>query len=78
MEVKGIPHGKQKILFISLIITLIGVCLTLDSHLFIKILGLGLFTYGFFGGIRLQAAGSVNVHYKTKHKPPHYIYLAQV
>ncbi|KAB2334942.1 MFS transporter [Cytobacillus depressus] len=42
-------HGKQKILFISLFIALIGVCVTLDSHLFIKILGLGLFTYGFFG-----------------------------
>ncbi len=43
-------HGKQKILFISLLITLTGVCLTLDTHLFIKILGLGLFTFGFFGG----------------------------
>ncbi|WP_429469799.1 MFS transporter [Neobacillus sp. B4I6] len=43
-------HGKQKVLFISLLIALIGVCLTLDSNLLIKILGLGLFTYGFFGG----------------------------
>lgn len=43
-------HGKQKILFINLLMALIGVCLTLNSSLFIKILGLGLFTYGFFGG----------------------------
>lgn len=43
-------HGKQKILFICLLIALFGVCLTLDSNLFVKILGLGLFTYGFFGG----------------------------
>ncbi|KKI90704.1 MFS transporter [Bacillus sp. SA1-12] len=43
-------HGKQKILFLNLLVALIGVCLTLDSNLSIKILGLGLFTYGFFGG----------------------------
>lgn len=43
-------QGKQKILIINLLITLIGVCSTLDSNLFIKILGLGLFTFGFFGG----------------------------
>jgi YNFM family putative membrane transporter len=43
-------HGKQKILFINLLMALIGVCLTLNSSLFIKIIGLGLFTYGFFGG----------------------------
>ncbi|MGG1575401.1 MFS transporter [Fictibacillus sp. NRS-1165] len=43
-------HGKQKILFINLLIALIGVCLTLDTILLIKILGLGMFTYGFFGG----------------------------
>ncbi|MDQ0197978.1 MFS transporter [Neobacillus ginsengisoli] len=42
-------QGKQKILIINLLITLIGVCSTLDSNLFIKILGLGLFTFGFFG-----------------------------
>ncbi|MEH7344419.1 MFS transporter [Bacillus sp. JJ1532] len=42
-------HGKQKILFISLFIALIGVLLTLNFHLYIKIIGLGLFTYGFFG-----------------------------
>lgn len=43
-------HGKEKVLFINLLIALLGVCLTLDSHLLIKILGLGLFTFGFFGG----------------------------
>ncbi|WP_028403255.1 MFS transporter [Ectobacillus panaciterrae] len=43
-------HGKQKILIINLLITLIGVCSTLDANLVMKILGLGLFTFGFFGG----------------------------
>ncbi|MBU8691065.1 MFS transporter [Priestia megaterium] len=43
-------HGKQKILILNLIITLTGVCLTLEPHLLSKIIGLGLFTFGFFGG----------------------------
>ncbi|WP_062239031.1 MFS transporter [Fictibacillus sp. FJAT-27399] len=42
-------HGKKRILFINLLLALIGVGLTLDTDLFIKMLGLGLFTYGFFG-----------------------------
>jgi YNFM family putative membrane transporter len=43
-------HGKQKMLIINLLILLIGVCLTLNVHLFIKILGLVFATFGFFGG----------------------------
>ncbi|MDN4525095.1 MFS transporter [Fictibacillus fluitans] len=42
-------HGKQRILFINLLIALAGVAMTLDSQLLVKILGLGFFTYGFFG-----------------------------
>ncbi len=42
-------HGKKRILFINLLIALIGVGLTLDTDLFIKMMGLGMFTYGFFG-----------------------------
>ncbi|MCQ6268180.1 MFS transporter [Fictibacillus sp. WQ 8-8] len=42
-------HGKKRILFINLLLALIGVGLTLDTYLFIKMLGLGMFTYGFFG-----------------------------
>ncbi|WP_078411978.1 MFS transporter [Priestia abyssalis] len=43
-------HGRQKILIINLLIIFIGVCLTLNSHLFIKIIGLAFTTFGFFGG----------------------------
>lgn len=43
-------HGRQKILIINLVIIFIGVCLTLNSYLFIKILGLVFTTFGFFGG----------------------------
>ncbi|SDN25692.1 MFS transporter, YNFM family, putative membrane transport protein [Fictibacillus solisalsi] len=42
-------HGRQRILFINLVLALAGVTMTLDSHLLIKIMGLGFFTYGFFG-----------------------------
>ncbi|MGG4444287.1 MFS transporter [Brevibacillus fortis] len=42
-------HGKQKLLFISLFLALIGVCLTWESNLIVKIGGLGFFTFGFFG-----------------------------
>lgn len=42
-------HGRQKVLTLSLFITLAGVCLTLDSHLWLKILGLPIMTLGFFG-----------------------------
>ncbi|WP_134682673.1 MFS transporter [Brevibacillus migulae] len=43
-------HGQQKVLILSLLITLAGACLTLESNLWIKILGLPLATFGFFGG----------------------------
>ncbi|WP_427127849.1 MFS transporter (plasmid) [Priestia megaterium] len=42
-------HGKQKILILNLIITLVGVCMTLEPHLLLKVIALGLFTFGFFG-----------------------------
>ncbi|WP_248930715.1 MFS transporter [Paenibacillus hamazuiensis] len=42
-------HGRQKALTYSLLITLAGVILTLNSHLWIKILGLPIMTFGFFG-----------------------------
>ncbi|MFY0544066.1 MFS transporter [Brevibacillus sp. H7] len=43
-------HGRNKVLRIALLITFAGTCLTLHSHLLIKILGLPIVTFGFFGG----------------------------
>lgn len=43
-------HGKSKILELSLFILLFGVCITLSGNLWIKILGIAIFTYGFFAG----------------------------
>ncbi|QRG69049.1 MFS transporter [Brevibacillus choshinensis] len=49
MAKKAEKHGRQKMLLVSLLITLAGACLTLDGHLWIKILGLPILTFGFFG-----------------------------
>lgn len=43
-------HGRQLILIINLFLAFCGVFLTLDSYLLSKVIGLGLFTFGFFGG----------------------------
>ncbi|MBM7607105.1 YNFM family putative membrane transporter [Lysinibacillus composti] len=41
--------GRQKVLLIGIIIMFSGALLTLPVHLFIKILGIVVFTFGFFG-----------------------------
>ncbi|GGE57141.1 putative MFS-type transporter YybF [Pullulanibacillus camelliae] len=43
-------YGKRRILQLSLFILLIGVCITLGANLWLKILGIAIFTYGFFAG----------------------------
>lgn len=42
-------HGRQKVLMVSLAITLAGACLTLGAPLWMKLLGLPILTFGFFG-----------------------------
>lgn len=42
-------YGRQRMLVVSLLLTLVGACLTLDENLWVKILGLPIMTYGFFG-----------------------------
>ncbi|MED3501383.1 MFS transporter [Brevibacillus agri] len=41
--------GRLKMLLVSLLLTLLGACLTLDSHLAVIIAGLPVLTFGFFG-----------------------------
>lgn len=43
-------YGKRKILQLSIIILLIGVCITLNLNIWLKIFGLAIFTFGFFAG----------------------------
>lgn len=42
-------HGRNKVMKVTLLITFVGACMTLESNLLIKILGLPIMTFGFFG-----------------------------
>lgn len=57
-------YGKKKILQLSLLILLIGVCITLSTNIWIKILGIAIFTYGFFAGHSIASGwvGKVATH----------------
>lgn len=61
-------HGKRKILQLALCILLIGVCITLNSHLWIKILGIAIFTFGFFAGHSIASGwvGKMATHDKAQ------------
>ncbi|OIK11347.1 MFS transporter [Bacillus sp. MUM 116] len=61
-------HGKRKILQLSLFILLIGVCITLNANLWVKILGIAVFTFGFFAGHSIASGwvGKVATHDKAQ------------
>ncbi|WP_342048374.1 MFS transporter [Bacillus sp. OTU530] len=61
-------HGKRKILQFSLFILLIGGCITLDTNIWLKILGIAIFTYGFFAGHSIASSwvGKVATHDKAQ------------
>ncbi|MGE5702095.1 MAG: MFS transporter [Clostridia bacterium] len=42
--------GQKNVLLISLLVLFVGAFLTLNDHLLIKIIGIAIFTFGFFGG----------------------------
>jgi YNFM family putative membrane transporter len=43
-------HGRRKVMWIALLIMLSGAVITLNTNLFIKVSGIAIFTFGFFGG----------------------------
>ncbi len=43
-------YGKKKLIQVSLVIFLLGACITLDTSLWVKIIGIAVFTFGFFAG----------------------------
>ena len=43
-------YGRRKVLWIALLIMMLGACVTLSGNLGIKIAGIAVFTFGFFGG----------------------------
>jgi len=46
---KSVIHGRFKIIRLSMICMLIGACTTLGESLLLKILGIGILTFGYFG-----------------------------
>lgn len=60
--------GKRKILQLSLLIILFGVCITLNANIWLKILGIAIFTYGFFAGHSIASGwvGKVATHDKAQ------------
>lgn len=61
-------HGKRKILQLSLLILLAGACITLNANLWLKILGIAVFTYGFFAGHSIASSwvGKAATHDKAQ------------
>ncbi|MCC5803572.1 MFS transporter [Rossellomorea vietnamensis] len=61
-------YGKRKILPLSLIIMLAGVLTTLHPNLWVKIIGIAVFTYGFFAGHSIASSwvGRLALHDKAQ------------
>ena len=61
-------HGKRKILQLSLVILLAGACITLNTHLWLKILGIAVFTFGFFASHSIASGwvGKAATHDKAQ------------
>lgn len=61
-------HGKGIMLQFSLLILLVGGCITLYTNIRLKILGIAIFTYGFFAGHSIASGwvGKVATHDKAQ------------
>lgn len=61
-------HGQHKMLCISLFIMLLGVCITLNVNLFLKVIGIALLTFGFFAGHSIASSwiGKLATHDKAQ------------
>lgn len=61
-------HGKKRILPLSLIIMLSGVFITLHPNVWVKIIGIAIFTYGFFAGHSIASSwvGRLAIHDKAQ------------
>lgn len=60
--------GKRKMLQVSLLILLIGVCITLSFNIWLKIFGIAIFTFGFFAGHSIASSwvGKLATHGKAQ------------
>ncbi|GIN84506.1 putative MFS-type transporter YybF [Heyndrickxia sporothermodurans] len=68
MGMQADKHGRRKIIQISLLILLIGVCITLNTNIWLKIIGIAIFTFGFFAGHSIASGwvGKLSTHDKAQ------------
>jgi MFS transporter, YNFM family, putative membrane transport protein len=61
-------HGRRRILQVSLSLLLIGACITLNTNLWLKFIGLAIFTFAFFGGHSIASGwiGKIATHDKAQ------------
>lgn len=61
-------YGQRKVLWIALLIMAVGGLITLNINLVIKIIGIALFTFGFFGGHSIASSwiGRLATHDKAQ------------
>ncbi|MET3289020.1 UNVERIFIED_CONTAM: YNFM family putative membrane transporter [Brevibacillus sp. OAP136] len=61
-------YGRRKVLWIALLIIFVGACLTLVASLLVKVVGIALFTFGFFGGHSIASSwiGRIATHDKAQ------------
>jgi MFS transporter, YNFM family, putative membrane transport protein len=61
-------HGRRKILQVTLVILLLGACITLNTNLWLKLIGIAIFTFGFFGGHSIASGwiGKIATHDKAQ------------
>lgn len=61
-------HGQQRVLRVAIIIMLLGAVITLSTSLILKILGIALLTFGFFGGHSILSGwvGLIATHDKAQ------------
>jgi YNFM family putative membrane transporter len=61
-------YGRPKVLGVTLLIMFIGACMTLNINLLLKIIGIAVFTFGFFGGHSIASSwvGRRSTHDKAQ------------
>ncbi|MFB7305295.1 MFS transporter [Heyndrickxia sporothermodurans] len=68
MGILADQHGRKRMIQVSLFILLIGAIITLNTNLSLKIIGIAIFTFGFFSGHSIASGwvGKLSTHDKAQ------------
>ncbi|PTY76885.1 MFS transporter [Heyndrickxia sporothermodurans] len=68
MGILADQHGRKRMIQVSLFILLIGAIITLNTNLSLKIIGIAIFTFGFFAGHSIASGwvGKLSTHDKAQ------------